>query len=94
MALRGSQAPLQAEIWEQCAQLNEKKVVLDVKAKASSDVSRLELLERELQDLEERVWVTKQLIEAEKASLAASRREVQDLSAELKRDLEALHGLG
>ena len=64
-----------------------------MKAKASTYVARLELLEQELQGLEERVLKTKQLVEAEKASLAATKREVQDLSTELRGDLEVLGGL-
>ena len=85
---------MQAEIWEQCAGLNTKKAALDEKVKASTNTARLESLKQELRDLEEKVRATKELIEHEKDTLAASGHEVQALSAELKDDIDILHGLG
>ena len=81
------------EIRERCSRLNEKKVALDIVAKAISDTVRLELLQQELKSLDDRVPVTKQLIEDEKTSLANSRREVQNLTSQLKVKLDVLNTL-
>jgi hypothetical protein len=52
---RHSQASLKADIAERCRVVNDKKVALDAKTDTSASTQRLELLERELEDLKERV---------------------------------------
>jgi hypothetical protein len=48
-----SQASLNADIAERCRVVNDKKVALDAKTDTSVSTQRLELLERELEDLKE-----------------------------------------
>jgi hypothetical protein len=50
-----SQASLKVDIAERCRVVNNKKVALDAKTDTSVITQRLELLERELEDLKERV---------------------------------------
>jgi hypothetical protein len=52
---RCSQASLKADIAEKCSLVNDKKVALDAKIDTSTSSQRLDLLERELEDLKERV---------------------------------------
>jgi hypothetical protein len=52
---RRSQASLKADIAEKCRLINDKKAALDTKTNTSASSQRLELLERELEDLKERV---------------------------------------
>jgi hypothetical protein len=52
---RHSQASLKADIAERCRVVNDMKVALDAKTDTSTSTQRLELLERELEDLKERV---------------------------------------
>jgi hypothetical protein len=52
---RRSQASLKADIAEKCQLVNDKKVALDAKTDTSASSQRLDLLERELEDLKERV---------------------------------------
>jgi hypothetical protein len=52
---RRSQASLKADIAKKCQLVNDKKVALDAKTDTSTSSQRLELLERELEDLKERV---------------------------------------
>jgi uncharacterized protein involved in exopolysaccharide biosynthesis len=54
---------------------------------------RLELLERELEDLKERVWATERLIQDEKNIIASSKQEVEDLTTQLKKELTELSTL-
>jgi predicted nucleic acid-binding Zn-ribbon protein len=54
---------------------------------------RLELLERELEDLKERVWATERLIQDEKNIIASSKQEVEDLTTQLKTELAELSTL-
>jgi hypothetical protein len=55
---RHSHASLKADIAERCQVVNDKKVALDAKTDTSASTQRLELLERELEDLKERVRAT------------------------------------
>jgi hypothetical protein len=48
-----SQASLKADIVERCRVFNDKKMTLDAKTDTSASTQRLELLERELEDLKE-----------------------------------------
>jgi hypothetical protein len=59
---RLSQASLKADIAEKCRLVNDKKVALDAKIDNSTSSQRLDLLERELEDLKERVRATERLI--------------------------------
>jgi hypothetical protein len=52
---RRSQSSLKADIAEKCRLVNNKKAALDAKVDTSASSQRLELLERELEDLKERV---------------------------------------
>jgi hypothetical protein len=59
---RRSQASLKANIAERCRLVNDKNAALDAKTDTSVSSQRLELLERELEDLKERVRATERLI--------------------------------
>jgi hypothetical protein len=59
---RRSQASLKANITEMCWLVNDKKAALDAKTDTSASSQRFELLERELEDLKERVQATERLI--------------------------------
>jgi hypothetical protein len=65
---RRSQASLKANIVERCQLVNDKKEALDVNIDTSVSSQRLELLERELEDLKKRVRATERLIQDEKTS--------------------------
>ena len=70
-----SEAPLKADIAYKFKMLNKKKVALDAKADTSASIEKLELLEKELKQLEERVRTTQKLIQDEKALIASSKQE-------------------
>jgi hypothetical protein len=53
---------LKADITERCRLLNEKKVALDTKTDTSTHSQRLQLLEKELEDLKAKVRATEQRI--------------------------------
>jgi uncharacterized protein involved in exopolysaccharide biosynthesis len=90
---RRSQASLKANIAEKCQLVNEKKVALDAKTDTFVRSQRLELLERELEDLKERVWATERLIQDEKNLIASSKQEVEDLTTLLKTEITELSTL-
>jgi hypothetical protein len=69
---RHSQASLKVDIAKRCRVVNDKKAALDAKIDTSVSTQRLELLERELEDLKERVRATKRLIQDEKNLIANS----------------------
>jgi hypothetical protein len=52
---RHSQASLKADIAERCRLVNDKKEALDAKIDTSTSSQRLKLLEKELEDLKEKV---------------------------------------
>jgi polyhydroxyalkanoate synthesis regulator phasin len=52
---RHSQVSLKVDIAKRCRVVNDKKAALDAKTDTSVSTQRLELLERELEDLKERV---------------------------------------
>jgi hypothetical protein len=74
-----SQASLKADITEKCSLVNDKKAALDAKIDTSASSQRLDLLERELEDLKERVRATERLIPDEKNFMASSKQEAEDL---------------
>jgi hypothetical protein len=59
---RRSQASLKADITKKCRLVNDKKAALDAKTDTSASSQRLDILEREVEDLKERVRVTERLI--------------------------------
>jgi hypothetical protein len=77
---RRSQAPLKADIAKMCRLLNEKKAALDTKTDTSAHSQRLQLLEKELEDLKAKVRATEQRIQEEKDLMAHSKQEVEDLT--------------
>jgi predicted nucleic acid-binding Zn-ribbon protein len=84
---------LKADIAKRCWVVNDKKAALDAKTDTSASTQRLELLERELEDLKERVWATKWLIQDEKNLIASSKHEAEDLTTQLKIELAELSAL-
>jgi hypothetical protein len=62
---------LKADIAERCRLVNDKKAALDAKTDTSTSSRRLELLEKELEDLKERVQATERLIQEEKNLVAS-----------------------
>jgi chromosome segregation ATPase len=87
---RCSQTSLKVDIAEKCRLVNDKKAALDAKTDTSASSQRLDLLERELEDLKERVRATERLIQDEKNFMASSKEEVEDLTTQLKTKLAEL----
>ncbi len=69
-------------------------MALDARTDSSVSSQRLELLEKELEDLKERVRATERLIQDEKNLIASSKQEAEDLTTQLKTDLAELSALG
>jgi hypothetical protein len=65
-------------------------VALDVKTDTSASSQRLDILEREQEDLKERVRETERLIQNEKNIMANSKQEAEDLATQLKKELAEL----
>jgi chromosome segregation ATPase len=84
---------LKADIADKCQRLNEKKAALDAKTDTSVSTAELETLRKELEDLEERVRATKQLIHDKEALIARSQEEAESLKAQLKTDQEEIRAL-
>jgi hypothetical protein len=80
---RRSQASLKADITEKCRLVNDKKAALDAKVDTSASSQRLDILERELEDLKERVRATERLIQDEKNFMASSKQEAEDMATQL-----------
>jgi len=91
--LRGTQAPLVAEIQALCTRLRDKRAILESQINASNDVAGLDTLKQRLRALEEEARVVRESIAQKEDSLAASRRGVHDLSSELKADIATLKDL-
>jgi hypothetical protein len=87
---RRSQASLKADITKKCRLVNDKKAALDAKTDTSTSSQRLDILERELEDLKERVRATERLIKDEKNFMASSKQEAEDLATQLKTELAEL----
>ena len=79
-----SQASLKADITQKCKALNQKKATLDIKADVSANMNQLDLLKKELAELEEKVHTTKKLIQAEEASIANSKQETQEIAVQIQ----------
>ncbi|KAK1632335.1 hypothetical protein QYE76_006650 [Lolium multiflorum] len=80
ITIRHSQLPLRADIADKCRRLNEKKAALDAKTDTSANRAELETLRKELESLEERVRMTKQLIQDKEALIARSEDEAKGLT--------------
>ena len=91
--LRHSQAPLKADIAERCKLLNQKKATLDAKADTTASTRRLSLLEKELAELEEKVRSTQRLIQEEKASIANSKQEAQEITEQIRAEFAEISTL-
>jgi hypothetical protein len=90
---RRSQASLKANIAKRCRLVNDKKAALDAKTDTSASSQRLELLERELEDLKERVQAAERLFQDEKNHIASSKQEAEDMTTQLKIELVELSTL-
>ena len=91
--LRHSQIPLKADIAQKCKLLNQKKATLDAKADISESTRRLNLLEKELAGLEEKVRSTQRLIQEEKASIANSKQEAQEMTKQIRAEFAEISTL-
>jgi len=88
-----SQASLKADITQKCKALNQKKATLDIKADVSANMNRLDLLKKELVELEEKVRTTKELIQAEEASIANSKQETQEIAEQIQAEFAEISTL-
>jgi predicted nucleic acid-binding Zn-ribbon protein len=84
---------LKVDIAARCQRLNEKNAALDTKTDTSVSSTELETLHKELENLEEWVRVTKQLIQDKEALIARSQEEAEGLKAELKTELAEIRAL-
>src|SRR6185437_8555291 len=91
--LHHSQIPLKADITQKCKLLNKKKATLDAKADISESTRRLNLLEKELMELEEKVRTTQRLIQEEKASIANSKQETQEMTEQIRAEFAEISTL-
>ena len=73
--------------------LNQKKATLDAKADISASTRRLSLLEKELAELEEKVRTTQRLIQEEKASIANSKQEAQEITEQIRAEFAEINTL-
>jgi len=73
--------------------LNQKKATLDAKADISVSKRRLSLLEKELAELEEKVRTTQRLIQEERASIANSKQEAQEITEQIRAEFAEINTL-
>jgi hypothetical protein len=81
---------LKADTAERCWLVNDKKAALDAKTDTSTNSQRLELLEKELEDLKESLSNWAAYLGWEKPH---SQQEVEDLTTQLKTELAELSAL-
>ena len=93
MEARRSQTSLKADITQKCKALNQKKATLDIKADVSANMNRLDLLKKELAELEEKVRTTKELIQAEEISIANSKQETQEIAKQIQAEFAEISTL-
>ena len=93
MEARRSQASLKADITQKCKALNQKKATLDIKADVSANMNRLDLLKKELVELEKKVRITKKLIQAEETSIANSEQETQEITEQIQAEFAEISTL-
>ena len=73
--------------------LNQKKATLDSKADISASTRWLNLQEKELVELEEKVRTTQRLIQGEKASIANSKQEAQEMTEQIQAEFAEISTL-
>src|SRR6185436_2370072 len=88
-----SQIPLKANIAQKCKLLNQKKATLDAKVDISESTRWLNLLEKELMELEEKVRNAQRLIQEEKASIANSKQETQEMTEQIRAEFAEINTL-
>ena len=93
MEAHRSQASLKADITQKCKALNQKKATLDIKANVFANMNRLDLLKKELTELEEKVRTTKELIQAEETSIANSKQETQEIAKQIQAEFAEISTL-
>ena len=93
MEARRSQASLKADITQKCKAFNQKKATLDIKADVSANMNQLDLLKKELAELEEKVRITKELIQAEEISIANSKQETQEIAKQIQAEFAKISTL-
>jgi len=93
MEARRSQTSLKADITQKCKALNQKKATLDIKADVSANMNRLDLLKKELAELEAKVRTTKELIQAEETSIANSKQETQEITKQIQAEFAEISTL-
>ena len=93
MEARRSQASLKANITQKCKALNQKKATLDIKADVSANMNQLDLLKKELAELEEKVRITKVLIQAGEISIANSKQETQKIAEQIQAEFAEISTL-
>ena len=93
MEARRSQTSLKADITQKCKALNQKKATLDTKADVSANKKQLDLLKKELAELEEKVRTTKKLIQAEETSIANSEQETQEITEQIQAEFAEISTL-
>ena len=93
MEARRSQASLKADITQKCKALNQKKATLDIKADVSANMNRLDLLKKELAELEAKVRTTKELIQAEETSIANFKQETQEITKQIQAEFAEISTL-
>src|SRR6185436_4663331 len=82
-----------ADITQKCKALNQKKATLDIKADVSANTNRLDVLKKELAELEEKVRITKELIQAEEISIANSKQETQEIAKQIQAEFAKISTL-
>ena len=93
MEAHHSQASQKADITQRCKALNQKKATLDIKADMSANMNRLDLLKKELAELEENVCTTKKLIQVEEVSIANSEQETRDIAEQIQAEFAEISTL-
>ena len=73
--------------------LNQSKATLDAKAAISASTRRLSLLEKELAELKDKVRTTQILIQEEKASIANSKQEAQEITEQIQAEFAEINTL-
>jgi len=71
----------------------QEEATLDAKADISTSTRRLSLLEKELAELEEKVRTTQRLIQEEKASIANSKQEAQEITEQIRAEFAEINTL-
>ena len=69
------------------------KATLDIKADVFANMNRLDLLKKELAELEEKVRTTKELIQAEETSIANSKQETQEIAEQIQAEFAEISTL-